>query len=278
VSEEVEQVVAGVFGPEAIDTHWSARRRGSTPALEQVIARVWEEALRQAQAQGRELFAGPLCRLDEARVEDGRLRLFLSPTDYREYLGTNHNREEVRRLLGEREPEALANPLAVCAAVRTADGRLLIGRRSPRTMSHPGWWHVPAGHVDDRHVHDGRVDVVRAMLDEVVEETGVEESEVQSCVCIGLLRTRDTLKPELAFVVEVSCGQADLEARRHDDEHVQWHYLPAEPEAVRQFLQEHQGDLVPVGWGCLLEYGRMVFGDGWCEPGVPAPGASAPGY
>ena len=41
-------------------------------------------------------------------MEDGRLRLFFSPTDYREYLGTNHNREEVRHLMGEREPQALA--------------------------------------------------------------------------------------------------------------------------------------------------------------------------
>ena len=261
MTEEVEQVVAGLFGPECIETHWSARRREAPPALEQAITRVWQDALRQACAQGRELFAGPLCRLDEVRVEDGRLHLFLSPTDYREYLGTNHNREEVRHLMGEGESDALANPLAVCAAVRTHDGRLLIGRRSRQTMGHPGWWHVPAGHVDDRHVRDGRVDVVRAMLDEVVEETGVAEEEIQRCVCTGLLRTRDTLKPELTFLVELSCEQADLAGRAHDDEHTEWYYLPARPEAVRQFLQEHQGDMVPVGRGCLLAYLRAAFAE-----------------
>jgi len=40
--------------------------------------------------------------------------------------------------------------------VRTADGFLMLGRRSARTMEFPGWWHVPGGHIDPRiHVAGG---------------------------------------------------------------------------------------------------------------------------
>ena len=257
---DIEVLLDGLFGPDAVETCWSSvAATRSLPGVESAIAAAWEEAQRRAERAGHLLFPGPLCRLERAgRTEAGRLQLAFSPTDYRAFVGTNLNLETLRRLAGEREDEVLANPTGVSAVVRTADDFILLGRRSQRTLEYPGCWHVPGGHVEPRHVLSGGAHVFDAVRDEVIEETGVSAEDVRGCFCTGLLRTRQTRKPELTFLVELACSRQDLPTVPANDEHTQWRYLRGRPEDVMHFLGEHPHDLTPAGRGCLLLYARAA--------------------
>jgi 8-oxo-dGTP pyrophosphatase MutT (NUDIX family) len=250
---EFEVVISGLFADDAIDSTWTpVSRRRTTPAIESAIAAAWRQAESQAQEQGGSLFAGPLCRLDQAAVVAERLHLDFSPTDYREYLGTNRNRAAICPLWPGDEDDVLANATGACAVVRTADGLLLLGRRSPRTMEYPGWWHVPGGHIDPNvHVVAGTVNVVAAVVDEVMEETGLLREEIGRVCCTGLVRPTFSRKPEPTFLVEARCPSAALKGRIGNDEHTEWRFVEATSRVVQHLLTE-ETDLVPAARGCLL--------------------------
>ena len=247
----MEFLVSGEWSRGSIETVYQVNRRRKWDAR---VERLIEEEWNQAQASvgdGRMLFAGPLCRLIRYEASGGGLKLFLGPTDYREYLGTSRHWRTIQEYVGAAElQEYLSNPLAVCAAVGTSDGKLVIGRRSGSVMEHAGYWHVPGGHVEPAHLVDGRVDVFRAMLDELFEELGVAENQV-ALRCLGLFRPVDTLKPELAFSAEVGYTAAELLALPRNDEHEELRLLNDDPGEVRAFLENPETRFVPSGRAAL---------------------------
>src|ERR1700712_3075190 len=70
-----------------IDVKWSRRNtRRIVPELEAQIDAAWNKVLRRP---GVHLFDGPMCRLDLWSANESLLRLHLSLTSYKAFLGTN---------------------------------------------------------------------------------------------------------------------------------------------------------------------------------------------
>ena len=75
---------------------WTASTRRILPDVEQIIESAWSNAARRL---GTKLFDGPMCRLERFAASDDSLELFVSPTSYKPFLGTDltHAHDIVRR-------------------------------------------------------------------------------------------------------------------------------------------------------------------------------------
>lgn len=155
-------------------------------------------------------FPGPLCQLLAASFAEGRLKLSLGRTDYRLWLHAQGRREALAARFGE---EAVARPLAVCAAVFTADGRLAVAERGEALAEGAGLLHVCGGHVDpERHRREGAPDPLAAMLAELEEEFGLRAEELAEGRLLGLAESRAG-KPELLWRFRVALCADALAAR-----------------------------------------------------------------
>src|SRR5437762_11231747 len=96
---------------------WTSTTRRILPDVEQIIDRAWSDA---AARLGTRLFDGPMCRLERFAASAQSLELFVSPTSYKSFLGTNltHAREIADRF----GVDALANPIGLSSALQTSDG------------------------------------------------------------------------------------------------------------------------------------------------------------
>jgi len=130
----------GSAGPGDLIEEWLDER----PLPEGLAAAVnehWERRLAEAGAAGLRLFDGPVAHLESAEG----LCLRLRPARYRhgDYSAGRH--AEIESAHG---PGSACRPLALCAALITADGQLLLQRRSEEVAEGGGLLHVPGGHLD----------------------------------------------------------------------------------------------------------------------------------
>eukprot|EP00658_Telonema_sp_P-2_P062414 TRINITY_DN51089_c0_g2_i1.p1 TRINITY_DN51089_c0_g2~~TRINITY_DN51089_c0_g2_i1.p1 ORF type:complete len:315 (+),score=64.42 TRINITY_DN51089_c0_g2_i1:69-947(+) len=188
---------------------------------EDQIERVWQN---RVQANPR-IFNGSKFRFERAMVtENGDVRMELGLTDYKSYLGTNlaENWEE----LAATEPvgSRLASPLGNGCVVETMDGHVVLLRRSEHVGECPGQCVVPGGHPEPSAVETSRPDdgssvefddgvrneMWEAILNEVVEETGIGRHEIEDPRMIGISRRVTNHRPTVFFVARCRCTSAEV--------------------------------------------------------------------
>lgn len=174
------------------------------------MATHWRRIRERARRRGQELFAGPLCRLDGHQWSGERLRLSLSLTDYRQLQGTSGSVWP-----GGLPMAARADGLGVNATLVTANGKLVLVRRSRSVFDSPGMLDTGGGHIDPTlHLRvRGRPDPFVAIEAEVCDEFGLEPEELRDTRLLGLARHRPGGKPELLFLIELDLPFASLPPR-----------------------------------------------------------------
>ena len=259
VQDEFEVLVPGSFPRTAVSVEYRAGRSLLEPSAEALIDRAWQTYLRTIGEAGIRIYNGALFRLESFQQTDGRLRLILSDTDFRECIGTAS--KEFRSAFPDL-PQA--NPLAASVALVTGDGKIIIEKRT-RTDSRRRTYHVIAGYMElDR---DGRQPhPFDALKREVHEELGVDLDEARLCAT-GLVRAlygseicfrcRLALSFDDVLKIQVGLG-ADSEIETLEP-------LGDAPDPVASFLTAHLADLAPPGRACLLLYGREAYGEEWYE-------------
>lgn len=217
------------------------------------IEQVWSEKFKEAIQKGKSLFAGPQYRLSSYGIlEDGRIRLELGPTDYREFIGTNveagKDPEYMTALLQrgkERhndEDAYFSNTLAVCSVVETSDGKIVVGLRSDKVAEYPRCWHTVGGHPNPVHYQPTKADLFDAMAREVTGELGIDYDEIENMRLIGLVRNSRTRKPELLFQSKIYASFEDIKERRiksERDEHFTFFGISSIDE-LADFLNKNQ--------------------------------------
>jgi 8-oxo-dGTP pyrophosphatase MutT (NUDIX family) len=243
---------------------WSDEPRATLPEIERLIAVEWERRTAQAKETGQILFNGGLARYVGHQVGDGCLQITVGPTDYRDFVGTNlYNNRRVEEFGWRR----FANPVGTTALIVSADGYIVLGRRSERVAYHGGYLHTIGGALEARDCADPEhIDAFAAVLRELSEEVKITDAEVTSIECIGLARDTEILQPELLFEVRVSVPADDLCVRldRTDpqQEHVGLEYCPDRPEAVVDFLHD-SAPFAPVAAAAMMLRGSLTWGDEW---------------
>ncbi len=126
----------GDWGKGAVVVRAVKGSRRAVGEVEALIEEAWEGVRRRP---GVKLFDGPMCRMEELRVDGGMLEIGLSETSYKPFMGTNLAHPELVERYGS---EVMANPVGVSSAVESADGRTVNGGllrrlRRGRPHAHP---------------------------------------------------------------------------------------------------------------------------------------------
>jgi 8-oxo-dGTP pyrophosphatase MutT (NUDIX family) len=255
----------GDWGPGDVDVAWVPSGRRILPAVEALIERAWAEAINRP---GLHLFDGPMCRMEKWDVSgDGaRLRLELSTTSYKVFWGTNLSHPH---LAGRHGISVMANPVGVSPALETADGFLLLGRRSATVAYYPDRVHPFAGALEPA---DGG-DLFAAVRRELGEELSLRGGEVGDVRCTGIVEDENLKQPELILRARSALTRAQIESRLDPVEHHGTY--PAEAIAISVVRAIADPLLTPVAVASLLLWGRHRFGQAWFDENWKgrAPGA-----
>lgn len=192
-----------------------------------VIERLVQEERRQTLA-GHTIYAGRKFRLAKANLRgDGRLEIHLGPTDYLDYLVTNHNHklnaELTSRGIAEHgsEDAYLSNALGNLAIVSTLDGKVVLLIRSGNVATFQGYLDLPGGHPEPDRVsveplssHKLALELFEAMIREVIDETNIQRQDIIDIGLLGLIRSlEDGRKPEMIFHVPTNLPSRELMKR-----------------------------------------------------------------
>lgn len=217
----------GPFARAAVTTRLDPAPRASSSELDAWIERRWPELCAEAQRDGRELFDGALLRfVDGAERRDSagarRLDLVVGPGRYRDFAATNLDPTLPPADRGGRFPwRSFGNALGTSAIVATADGALVLGRRSDRVFGYPGWLHAFGGMVEasdgdarrDGDRQHGTVDPFASVARELHEELGVAAGDLKELTLEALIREPLLDQPELLFHATVALTLPQLTAR-----------------------------------------------------------------
>lgn len=241
-----------------------AATRRTTPEIEALIERTWNEKLTEAQQKGVLLYNGELSRLIQCRDMNGRLTVETGPGFYRDFVGTNlHN----ARAVLEYGEDCLANPCGVSSNVLTADGFIVVGRRNHRVAYHPGYQH-PFGGAVEAEDREGGCNIFHAARRELIEELHVAPTEIRELILIGLVRDRFILQPEFIFDAVLTLTLADLLARfdpaAPGQEHDRLEFCYDIPEEIQPFI-ERSRPIAPIGEAALLLHGRRCWAEAWYD-------------
>lgn len=219
------------------------------------IDRVWAEALTQ---RGVDLFDGPLCRLEALTVDEDGLRLDLSPTSYRMFMGTNGRHPQWADTHGR---QVMADAVGTSVALRSSDGFLVFGRRSQRVALYPGFAH-PFGGTMEPPQTGATIDLLGEMRRELAEEIGITQDDLSDLRAIALLEDRHLRQPELIYAARTELTAEAISRRLDLHEHTTCWMLTDERSRIESVLTN--GDaMTPVLAGTLLAWGWRRFGDDW---------------
>lgn len=226
---------------------------GANAEAEGLIERAWSEAIARP---GVNLFDGPMCRLESWNAAPDRLKLTLSDTTYKKFLGTNLAHPELADRLGQ---SALANPVGVSPALLTADGFIMMGRRNGSVAYYPDRVHPFAGALDPTDA-----DPFEAIERELAEELSFTLADIEEIYCTGIAEDLSIRQPELIFVARCGRRRAEVEAALDRAEHHATWSTPATAEAIEAAVRSDEL-FTPVAIAAMLLYGRVVFGEGFFE-------------
>lgn len=262
---EVEALIEGRFARAAVTTRFEPAPRESSAELDAWIERRWQELLAQAQREGRELYDGALLRFvaaTERRDGSGarHLELVVGPGRYRDFAATNLDPTLPPADRGGRFAwRTFGNALGACAIVATADGALVLGRRSDRVFSYPGWLHAFGGMVEAGDRSDAAIDPFAAVARELHEELGLAPMELRELTLRAIVREPRLHQPELLFHAEVALTVAELEARwrgaESRREHAALVAFPCERAAIAAQLATLDR-VCPIARACLAYAAR----------------------
>lgn len=236
--------------------------RPTFPEIESIIEKTWNE---HRSRLGDALFDGPMCRLKSWRIEQDRLLLQLSQTSYRIFLGTNLCHADLAEHFGA---SALANAVGMSAALRTADNKLVMGRRNGRVAYYPFRIHPFAGALEPQDIGD----ISGGIRRELAEELSLADQDISNLRMLAIIADNHLRQPEFIFTADTSRTAAELRNSLDEQEHESMWSCDTSEEAIAHLLGQIDGEgkcgndsFTPVGVGTILMFGRDQFGQAWLD-------------
>ena len=225
LAEGEEEPYTLLLGPsdccEGVVVDFDAVAHARAPhALDHLIDETWARAL--ANKPG--LFDASKFRLAGASTAGGTATLHVGLTSYRDYVGTNRA-DHWRDLLGRPEAAHLSNALGCETALVTADGQLVLTRRSAQVATHGGLYNGPSGHAEPGRCSPSAAEIDAAaarrellhdsILAEVEDEVGVPRATMSTPRLIGVMADAH-LKPDLLFLSTTTLVADDVRPRHKE--------------------------------------------------------------
>lgn len=242
-------LAAGDWSRGQVSVGWISSRRRIVPEVEDAIERAWAK---ESARLGDGLFDGPMCRLEQWSVSDGRLNLLLSRTSYKPFLGTNlHNASLAAGFGGA----VLANPVGLSCVLESSDGWLLLGRRNDSVAYYPNRVHPFAGALEPPG-ESGDWNLFGEMMRELEEELSMTAAQIADLHCIGLIEDPALRQPELIFRAISNRKRTALECTLDPSEHHAIYPIRAGQAEVVRAIEDPA--LTPVAAGALILWQRMM--------------------
>lgn len=235
--------VAGPFRLDQVHAVWTAVERRTTPAIEAVVTEAWDARLAEAKARGGMLWSAPMARLIDWAVEAGELTVRLGPTTYRDFVSTNVANPWIAERYGLTH---LSDGCGVSALIRTADGQLVLQRRSEAVFEFPGLIAACGGALEPLTPSDPSTALPVQARREVREELGIPDESLGAITLLGIGRTTDRHKPELVYLADTTKTWPDLRDRHHE-EHASLVALEDTAEDVAATLRDAWDRYAPPG-------------------------------
>lgn len=238
-------LVDGIFEPDDLLVEVAPLNRKLMPEVESMIEKGWTSLL--ANPSTSHFYDGKLWRYVDHHCLDGKIKLFVEPTAFKTYKGTNIDHPEFLQQYGE---NVMANPLVVVAMTKTADNCLLFGRRSEKVALFQNQIHLVGGSVSRKKETLTGADIFQAMRDELIEETGVQEDEIVSLKCTGLRLHMPYRNRAIAFRAGIEITAAELEKRVGIDsyEHDEFIFVPDRASALAKFAKQYKKEISLPAW------------------------------
>jgi len=254
----------GEFSPSQVNIYWRDEPRRPHAELDALVARTWSDYKAQCDRNGVMLFNGYLARYLNHQVQQGELIIDAGPTDFANFIGTNYlNYHRV----DEFGWHLFGNPLGISATLITSDGWLILGRRNQRVACHAGYVHTIGGGLELNEMNDnGKFDPFASLQRELNEELGIKQEDIKEIVCLGLIRDRQILQPEIIFDAHLNLSRDDLGGRINiedpDEEHDAMVECRDDPKAIVPFIRTTRM-MAPIAVGAICLHGQRCFGHQW---------------
>jgi len=151
--------------------------------VSQDIIDIVKEQREQAESSGAEFYNGPLIRVQEHEVDDGKLKLDIQNTNYFSHVGTRKRPELVK--------EDRADPLSVGAHLITSDNYLVLGERSGLVELGGGEYQLAgAGFIEDPELQYERslnAQPSSPIHREIEEEVNLDQTQITGPVPSALI-------------------------------------------------------------------------------------------
>jgi 8-oxo-dGTP pyrophosphatase MutT (NUDIX family) len=258
----IHLLAQGLWSPAQVIATTTVSSRPIIPDIEKIIAQTWTE---QTSRPDSILFDGTMSRLESFQTQGPELHLNLSTTSYRIFLGTNLYHADLAQQFGR---PALANAIGMSAALLTADGQLVMGRRNNRVAYYPNRIHPFAGSLEPRDVPN----IFDGIRRELEEELRLDNDDVTDLRMLAIIEDRRLFQPEFIFFAQTPLTASALCDSLDQSEHDSLWMHDATADALERLLEQIdlEGGAVsdlftPVAVGTLLMYGRFTFGVNWGE-------------
>lgn len=192
-----------------------------------LVESIWESELKRSQGH---LFNGKL--LSMLTWDD--LHLVGEFVEYKYYIAQLRAPELKNKLQ--------IRPVSISGMTYAAD-KILIGLRSETVFQHPLWYELaPSGGVDAGMVSEGRVDILKQFEIELIEETGLQPSDIQSIDPFALIYDEQSHSFEIGAAIQIQPVRAGISAA--SDEYVRFFWI-AEKD-LSPFIAQHRSKIIPL--------------------------------
>jgi 8-oxo-dGTP pyrophosphatase MutT (NUDIX family) len=184
------------------------------------------------------LFDGKLIHVKKQSLHNSRIMFSMCNSSFKEFIGTYSY--EYKKLFNKNK---IIRPISVGTMIITSDDKWIIGRRS-KTHDYEGYYTLVAGYMDpDKDLVNSRPDPFLAAKRELIEETGVQDDDITSIICLGL---SGETQPYLAFLTSVTISLDQFNRRiPEDNEFVKLESYDLTRESIESFLMSNYKKISP---------------------------------
>lgn len=175
------------------------------------IETIWKE-----EQKHRSLFNGAIISLSHMTIIDDGVKIVAQTIAYKEFLAT----------LRDPAIDLTIAPLAVSGIIIDNEGHTLIAKRGNLTEYPHHWEFAPAGSIDASCCDKGSVDVNAQIMQELKEETGIDETMVDTVTPFALIYDRQHSVYDICMQIRLKSSLSEALLFKGNSEYDQFRILP----------------------------------------------------
>lgn len=249
--------VKGNYPRSQVHLTWQSNNQTISHELSKRIEDYWQQEVLPG-PKGRYVFNGQLCSLNNWHVENLTLFLKMARTDYKTLLYSNFiNRNS------ESHGSFICSALGISVVIVSADNRLVLMQRSQQVGECAGMFDVIGGHVEPgTHDVDGIPNPFVGIQAEIEEEVGLTDIPVEKLICIGLLETLATRKPELIFQLNSDLPAEEIinsARKKGSTEASNFLSIKNSVDGIKQLVEGNRDNFSPSAVGSLYLFADLEW-------------------